>query len=612
MRIKNIIIKNYRSIEELILPIKSIANKSCFIFLGKNESGKSNIINAISLINEGVSFDYNLDCNKSSKKKKEDIKITIELELQETELLKGNNTLINIPDKIKDILSIKKIEKSVLIDSNNKIKHVLNIEIDENEIFKKYVYNDVLETVKEIKEVYKGKYTINDNNISTYIGKNYSILKKSNLEKIISKKVINFVNSNVSKCILWKPSPSYLINDSIDLNRFAENNEISIPLKNIFRICGIKDIKSRIMMISNDIEERAQLKQELSDSITSYVNKVWPEHPIKIFVEIESMSCTVMIEDKDNSLPKYKMNQRSDGFKQFFSILLNLSIENDINEIKNKIILLDEPEVHIHPSGVKYLRDELLKISENNIVIISTHSIYLVDKLNLERHFKVEKVKSVTTINQIDKDNPYEEEVIYEALGTSIYEHVQPNMLIFEGKTDKDVFDGFTNKFKMELKPSRIGSISADGVEKIPQYTKFIDGKMVKGFVVVDSDSDGKKVKDNIIKDNINFNQKNTFEINDIYDTKKLSTLEDLYPKDYIIYLIDKHYKVVIELDSSPVVKQIEKRNSTLGGRINIKELKGILVQEILKDITKLTKEKTKEKYKVYYDFVESLHKKIN
>jgi predicted ATP-dependent endonuclease of OLD family len=44
-------------------------------------------------------------------------------------------------------------------------------------------------------------------------------------------------------------------------------------------------------------------------------------------------------------------------------------------ETLNKVILLDEPETHLHPSGQKYLRNELLKISENNLVIYATHSI---------------------------------------------------------------------------------------------------------------------------------------------------------------------------------------------------------------------------------------------
>jgi AAA15 family ATPase/GTPase len=60
----------------------------------------------------------------------------------------------------------------------------------------------------------------------------------------------------------------------------------------------------------------------------------------------------------DISRYKFEVDKRSDGFKQFVSIILNLSIENETGVLNNKVILLDEPETHLHPSGQKYLRNE--------------------------------------------------------------------------------------------------------------------------------------------------------------------------------------------------------------------------------------------------------------
>jgi hypothetical protein len=74
----------------------------------------------------------------------------------------------------------------------------------------------------------------------------------------------------------------------------------------------------------------------------------------------------------------------------------------------------------LHPSGVRYLCDELKNISRNNLVVIATYSIYMIDKKNLNRHIKIDKDLSETKIKQISKYNPYEEEIIYESLGTSL------------------------------------------------------------------------------------------------------------------------------------------------------------------------------------------------
>ena len=51
MKIKNITIENYRSVkEQVILNVEPISSKQAFMLLGINESGKSNILEAVALL----------------------------------------------------------------------------------------------------------------------------------------------------------------------------------------------------------------------------------------------------------------------------------------------------------------------------------------------------------------------------------------------------------------------------------------------------------------------------------------------------------------------------------------------------------------------------------
>ncbi|WP_321307458.1 AAA family ATPase [Marinifilum fragile] len=609
MKITNISISNFRSISNLNINIQQISDKSCTILIGKNESGKSNILKAISLLDPESNIEYEHDCNKSAKKKKEFISIDYDISLENSSVYQKKYTSFGIPKELQDHIAINKIQRKVTFNFMNERDDRIWIWIDNEKIFSKYAYCSSNNKIEKIEDLYIGIEEVTKENISELIGTSYEILNKSKIEKILEINLFSEINEAIPKIITWRPSSEYMINEPINLPNFSTNPTSSIPLKNIFKIAEIDNIEERIELISNNnTEERRELEEDLSNSITNYINKIWPEHKINIIIDIENMYCKVLIEDKDDRKPKYKMDQRSDGFKQFISILLSLSIESNTEQLKDRIILLDEPEVHLHPSGVRYLKDELLNISKNNIVFISTHSIYMVDKLNINRHFKVDKDKSITRIKQIDKNNPYEEELIYEALGTSVYEHVQPNMLVFEGKTDKDIFDAFTYKFRNDFKPVQLGTISADGVEKMPQYTKFIDGKFVKGFILTDSDKDGVRIKESIIEHNKSFSSKNTFEINDIIDTKMPSTLEDLYPQETIIQFIKEKHDIDIELNGEPVIKQLEKKNRNLKGKLNIKDLKGGIVNYIIDDINKLTKAKTQEKYSTYYNFTKNLN----
>ena len=610
MIISKIEIKNFRSIEHISLDIEEISNRKCSIFLGINESGKSNILKAISLLDKFQldKVNYSSDCNKRAEAQGKSIKVIYHLKIGNYSYYK-KKFIEKYPKEIIDNIDITEIYKKISINSKNNKRDSIYVSIKENKIFSEYVVQEL--TIKKISDVYSGTEKITEDNITQLLGKEYSILDEVELGEMLEEDFFDIFDLNVPKVIFWEYDDKYLINNEVNLNQFKSDQTSSIPLRNIFHVAGITDISKRIDLILNSREKRKQLEDELSKKITEYINMVWKEHKINIKVDIENMLWSIMVEDQDDSEPKYSMEQRSDGFKQFISILLNLSAEHSSDKLKNKIILLDEPEVHLHPSGVRYLRDELLNIAQNNTVLVATHSVYMVDKKNLNRHYKVEKEKSLTNIFQIPANNPYMEEVIYESLGTSIYEHIEPNMLIFEGKTDKDLFDAFTKKYNADFKPQNVGTISADGVKKIPTYTKFFNGKLVSGYVLVDSDNVGRGVKKTVLREK-NFTKKNTYEINDVLDTKIEATLEDLLPLEIISKCINDEYDISIEIDSTrPVIKQLEDKNRGLQRKIDVDNIKGKIVQFVLSDIAKLTKEKCKEKYPKYHKFVEELHKKL-
>lgn len=612
MKITAITIENFRSINEIELPLEDSMKQKCRILLGVNESGKSNFLKAIALLDENLFKDikYSKDCNKEGEKNGQPIVLTYYLEIENLKSFAEKLVEQGIPETLAKKIKINTLYRMLYIDSDDRHSDSVEFYLQDDPIFEGYLIKEG--KIQPISEVYDGDVTLTKENIEQFVGPNTKLLSKIGLETIIEEKFKNTIKGWMPKVIFWEYDEKYLLNKPIDLNAFATDQSISVPLRNIFHIAGIKEIGSRIKLISASMEKTRQLEEELTTSITNYINNVWREHEVNLKVCIENMQCAVLIEDKDDTAPKYNINQRSDGFKQFISILLNLSAENATEQMKGSLVLIDEPEVHLHPSGVRYLRDELLKISENNTVFIATHSIYMVDRQNLGRHFKVEKNRSKTVISQIPDDNPYMEEVIYESLGTSIYELIEPNMIVFEGKTDKDLFDAFTAKFKQDIKPKNVGTISADGVDKMPRYTKFFNGKMVNGFFVTDSDQTGKDYKKIMIDSDTKLLQKKVFEINDILDQKKKVTLEDLFPIDIIEKCLLDQFKVSLTLDpNQPVMDQIERKNKELKGKMDPELVKKELTRGILKDIAKLTKEEAKKKYSVYLAFASNLHKKL-
>lgn len=610
MKIKSVNIKNYRSIEDITIDFSKIGNNYSKILLGKNESGKSSILKALSLYYDKIEVNYPLDCNKQAFKTKEPIEVTYELEIDEKEIKRLKEGISNLPVELVNELNLS----SILYTIQYTIKDTFTIikinkeDIDVN-ILQKYL--EAHNQISLIPDIYSNEEdSLSEKNINEKLP-GYNFLTNNKVDEIIIDDILEeYLVSFFPNIIFWDSSDSYLINKPINLREFEKDLNHSKALKNIFNIAGIEDeyIVSRIKDAFEFGEERDELEETLSSEVTKHINSIWKEHKISIKISLETNNlCYVYVYDNDYTKPKYNMEQRSDGFKQFISILLILSAENKSNKLKNTLIILDEPEVHLHPSGIRYLRDELFEIAKKNNLIIATHSIYMIDKVNLERHFSVKKEKAVTRLLQIEKNNPYQEEVIYESLGTSVYEIIEPNVIIFEGKTDKDIFDIFVSKFENQFNIPKISTISADGVDSILKYVKFFNNKLIKGYVLVDADVDGERVKKQVLDNNDEFKE-STFTINDIFDTSKKSTLEDLFPKSIIEHVLNEKFGLDLELDEKkPYILQVK----AVERKLDDKKLKVEILKEVSLILNINENNYIEKEFNTYIEFFKSLISKI-
>ena len=602
MKLEKIKIKNYRSIKDLTFEVKEIGGNYLRTLLGLNESGKSNILKSISELNNEEEMDYEKDCLKDARGRNEPIEISAIYSMNEEE--------------------------------REEVARMINYEIDSGEIKveKRITLNSSLE--KNIKWfIPKGGIKIPprfSKVLSNFLEERTKIPnvskdddERDNLDAIPNKEDIelpedDFLYEREPKIDYWKASPEYLIKNPINLEEFKNNKESNVPLRNLFKLIGLseEDMDFSIERIKGNHAERYRISKKMSEKATKFINEVWPEHEIEFQVSIERDSnCYVLIKDKDNE-EFFEMDERSDGFKQFVSILLTLSAESRDGTNKNNIILIDEPEIRLHPSGVQYIRDELMKIAKENLLIIASHSIFIIDKQNLERHVKIYKEKGETKMEEISKTNPFSEDMIYRALGTSIYEIIEPYILIFEGNTDKKLYDAFANKFKDEQDVSNLKTISATGVNEVRKYLKFFNQKTVTGIVLLDSDKEGRNVL-KAIKENEKEFQKSSFEICDLIKSDKEEiTLEDLLPLETIKRTFFKVYgKKFINLDGKKSfvqqIKEFEDREN-LKKESKLTKFKNKLVEEILFDLSKREINTIKEKYHLYVKFFKNLNKKIN
>ena len=81
-------------------------------------------------------------------------------------------------------------------------------------------------------------------------------------------------------------------------------------------------------------------------------------------------------------------------------------------------------------------------------------------------------------------------------------------MLIFEGTTDKYIFDLYSKKFNRELSIPKITTISSNGADNMTRLIKFCVSGLVKFFAILDSDQAG-RISKKKIEENNDFCSKN-------------------------------------------------------------------------------------------------------
>ena len=147
------------------------------------------------------------------------------------------------------------------------------------------------------------------------------------------------------------------------------------------------------------------------------------------------------------------MMERSQGCQTFISFLLTIGAEAKHGVIKNTLLLLDEPETHLHPSGVRFMLQELISAARNgNNVVFATHSIFMIDSEKYERHVIVKKSMEQTDIQPSRKDQIgyfMQEEVLYSALNFDIageFGTREKYNFVFEGSGDAVIFEAFYNR----------------------------------------------------------------------------------------------------------------------------------------------------------------------
>ena len=154
---------------------------------------------------------------------------------------------------------------------------------------------------------------------------------------------------------------------------------------NIMNSNVIRDIPSYIATRRNylaTIEEDLTMK-EVTNKVINEINGIFDILELDVKLKGFSKDEKTLPIFENSAGEEFDINDLSSGEKQLF--LRTLSIK--MLEPNNSIILIDEPELSLHPKWQQRIIEVYKKIGENNQIIVATHSPHILGSVSNENIF---------------------------------------------------------------------------------------------------------------------------------------------------------------------------------------------------------------------------------
>lgn len=192
------------------------------------------------------------------------------------------------------------------------------------------------------------------------------------------------------------------------------------------------------------------------------------------------------------------INMLSEGIRSIYALSL-LEAYNEEQDTLPCIILMEDPEIYLHPQLQKVASEILYRLSKKNQVIFSTHSP------NLIFNFSTRQIKEVVLDNEyytVIKENTDIDEILND-LGYTANDLMNVSFVfIVEGKQDSNRLPLLLEKYYSEIYDEngnlqRITIIPVNSCTNIKTYAnlKYINKLYLKDQFLMIRDSDGKNPK---------------------------------------------------------------------------------------------------------------------
>ena len=625
MRLRKFRVRAYRCIHDS----GEITVGDLAAFVGRNESGKTTILQALTLLNKDEQVSELDLCDEMNEELKDEIRLAegdFNLSQHETEILK---------EKFPSLPDIKKI-KLFKTNRNQKVQYEFeDIELGEEENkglnswenFSKQII-EFLDTIpnhlriqvdtKFFDDVVPKNQEIFDSGMAEFSNQFHVIAIQEpsvieEWEKIYESPENQFTNllsgesekSALENFIASELHPRFVyfsdykkIYGNINLNEYLreEKGERTDSIEYVEEFDKAETVRNLFYLAELDMKELDEVKTSpskcikllnaASNRLTSKLNPAWKGDPIHVDLRYNPGNIlSVVISDvhRDGTITNTGLlNRRAEGFKWTFSFIVNFAAETQRSELKEAILLLDEPARNLHPTQQMGISDLLKNLAGSNQVLYATHSPFMIFDYTPGNLLVVEldKRKHLSRIfydywNADDKTltpilyglaRGQIESIVDREIGTN-----SRPIIIVETISDAmylNAFDKFLKDPNISMNPLNI--IAAYNKNSVLPLAIFYRNHGYRTFVLLDNTDESKQISAQLVSNEFSSIQTIFFE----REGKKLESMEDYIVLEDYLHPVNQTYEIKLRQEGFSNITPQDMASKE--GKGNLEKLKKI------------------------------------
>ena len=567
-------------------------------FIGRNESGKTTILQALTLLNKNENVSELDLCDEMTEELKSEINIVegeFELTNKETNLIK---------EKFPGVPEITKV-RIFKTNKNPKIQYdfgATRISVDENkalnswENFSENVRN-FLDTIPnhiqlkldikffdgpppKTQQDFNAEMAEFNNNLHVFAAQEKQVMEE--WEKIYNDKDSKFDNlliGTTERTALENFIQEYLhprfvyfsdykkIIGSVNLNEYLKKSiGVNESIEYLEEFDKVETVRNLFYLAELDMEKLEEYNDSpsklikylntASKRLTEKLNPAWKGDPIHVDLRLNPgniMSVVISDVHRDGTITNTGLlNRRAEGFKWTFSFIVNFAAETQKAELKEAILLLDEPARNLHPTQQRGISDLLKNLAGSNQVLYATHSPFMIFDytpgnllvVELDRRKHLSKIyydywnaddETLTPI-LYGLSRGLVESIVDREIGTN-----SRPVIIVEAMSDTmylNAFDKFLQDPNISMNPLNV--VAAYNKNSVLPLSIFYRNHGYNTFVLLDNSDESKQISTQLTANDFSKVQTISFE----HGGKTVQSIEDFITIEDYLYAVNQTYEI--------------------------------------------------------------------